>query len=224
MLPLIFLIAWNVGQGQWITLVEPKSCSHFDVGGEYKPSPRKLRKFCGEKENMVFFSHWDWDHIGLIKYLSLNVKRLCIAKMPGGSGSETKARLLKGFYPCTRINDSPEILIAHHGKTANANSNIFLARGTILIPGDSPTSQEKIWLRKLRSPNRVRTLILGHHGSRTSTSSELLEQLHELRVAIASARKRRYGHPHLQTLLRLQQHGIPILKTEDWGSIILTIR
>jgi len=231
MLPLIFgvlfswahadsLVVWNVGQGQWVTFVSEEVCLHFDVGGEYKPSPRNLRKYCGSKDNRVFFSHWDWDHIGLIRFLSSNVSRTCIAQMPGGEGNDSKVRLLKSFHSCLPKDSNLQMFISRDGKTANANSNVF-ALPSVLIPGDSPTSQEKLWLRSLRWPSRIRTLILGHHGSRTSTGNNLLDHLPNLKVAIASARKPRYGHPHPHVLFRLQQYGIPVLKTEDWGSIIL---
>lgn len=216
------LVVWNVGQGQWVTIVSEKVCKHFDVGGEYKPSPRKLREFCGGKENLVFFSHWDWDHIGLIRFLSSNVSRTCIAQMPGGDGNDAKVRLLKSFYSCAQKISTVQMLIARDGKTANANSNVFVT-DNVLIPGDSPTSQEKLWLRDLLKPSRIRTLILGHHGSRTSTGNHLLDHLPNLKVAIASARKPRYGHPHPHILFKLQQYGVPVLKTEDWGSLILSL-
>jgi competence protein ComEC len=40
-----------------------------------------------------------------------------------------------------------------------------------------------------------------------------------LRVAVASARERRYGHPHQETELILRKFRVPLLRTEDWGNI-----
>lgn len=215
-------IVWNVGQGQWTTQVDRETCLHFDVGGEFKPAAKKLKLYCDGKQNALFFSHWDWDHIGLVKYLDLQLPKVCIMQMPGGEGSESKQRLLKSITPCAKRNFSLQTLLAQDAKSNNANSNIFV-HNRILIPGDSPTSQEKLWLHQLKQPLKIQTLILGHHGSRTSTSRELLSALPQLRLAITSARKKRYGHPHLQTLFRLQQQGIPVLRTEDWGHIVVPI-
>lgn len=67
----------------------------------------------------------------------------------------------------------------------------------------------------------VRVLALGHHGSRTSTSKDLLKELPNLKLAIASARKRRYGHPHRETVEALGKFKVPILSTEDWGNIVI---
>ena len=40
-------------------------------------------------------------------------------------------------------------------------------------------------------------------------------------MAIASARYAKYHHPDILTLKRLQAHHIPVLKTEDWGNLVL---
>ena len=64
-------------------------------------------------------------------------------------------------------------------------------------------------------------LLLGHHGSRTSTSEQLLVGLPHLKLAIASSRHRRFGHPHLETQLRLKSHHVPLITTEDWVNIHL---
>lgn len=213
------LIVWNVGQGQWVTLAREHSCEHYDAGGEFKPSSANLKKYCGSKDNLVFFSHWDWDHIGLIKYLDLQLPRVCIAQMPGGESNDAKMRMLKALPACSKKVADNKMLTSQDAKTANANSHVFLTH-QVLIPGDSPTSQEKQWLHQLPQPLTIQTLILGHHGSRTSTGFDLLNFLPNLKMAIASARSSRYGHPHLQTLFRLQKQGIPVLRTEDWGSIV----
>jgi competence protein ComEC len=87
-----------------------------------------------------------------------------------------------------------------------------------LIPGDSTAPQEKIWSYH-GNMQKTGFLLLGHHGSRTSTSEELLSQLPHLKVAIASARFARYGHPHLEVVRRLKKYHVALLKTEDWGNL-----
>lgn len=59
----------------------------------------------------------------------------------------------------------------------------------------------------------------GHHGSRTSTSQELLDII-KPKVAIVSAGKHnRFKHPHEEVVSQLQQRGIPMLNTADEGMI-----
>ena len=87
------------------------------------------------------------------------------------------------------------------------------------MPGDSPIQLEKLWATDFKSITLTRILILGHHGSRTSTGKDLLAHLPQLQFSIASARYAKYKHPHQETLNRLSEYNIPILKTEDWGNI-----
>jgi competence protein ComEC len=64
-----------------------------------------------------------------------------------------------------------------------------------------------------------RILVLGHHGSRTSTSSLLLDHLPRLTAAVSSARFRKYGHPHARVRRDLAKRHIPLLRTEEWGNL-----
>lgn len=94
----------------------------------------------------------------------------------------------------------------------------FDPRFHALFPGDSPRAQEKRWFPQ--APLDTRILVLGHHGSRTATSHQLVARLRHLKMAIASARFKKYGHPHIETKARLKQAHVPLLKTEDWGHLI----
>jgi len=110
----------------------------------------------------------------------------------------------------------------------NLLSRVYLIRGfkrSILIPGDSPAPAEKIWLPQLLpilNGQPIEVLILGHHGSYTSTSEDLLQKLSP-KVGIASARKRRYGHPHKIIEKRLRDYEASILSTEFWGTFIFQL-
>ena len=106
------------------------------------------------------------------------------------------------------------------GISANDLSWVQFDSG-FLLPGDSTKSAEKIWSNDFKNISETKVLVLGHHGSRTSTSAALLNKLPHLQMTIASARKARYGHPNTEVLQRLRIKKTPVLKTEDWGSIWL---
>jgi beta-lactamase superfamily II metal-dependent hydrolase len=129
---------------------------------------------------------------------------------------------LNKIKPCTF--DNPNIKIISMGndfiKNSNAGSIIYLINDKILISGDSPKSEEKKWLYLL--PHKLFLLILGHHGSRTSTSKELLNWA-KPEIAIASARKEKYGHPHFEVISNLKNKNIPLLRTETFGNIYFQI-
>lgn len=71
--------------------------------------------------------------------------------------------------------------------------------------------------RELAVP-RVHALKVGHHGSRYSTSEELLRAARP-RVAVVSVGENRYGHPHPAVLERLSAHGAEVLTTQAAGAV-----
>ncbi|XGC79698.1 ComEC/Rec2 family competence protein [Bdellovibrio bacteriovorus] len=213
---LSFFIVWNVGQGQWTTAVTPGACYHFDMGGEFFPLSKIIQQ-CRYKTNMAFLSHWDWDHVGGLTKIKKKLP-MCIALRPLGPASKKKRKLLAGFKDCP--GDTIPLLKRWHPtqfKNANEQSQVLLFKH-VLLPGDSPSEHEKLWMKESWI-SQTRFLVLGHHGSNTSSSAELLSALPSGIQAISSARWARYKHPHSSVELRLKQARIPILRTEDWGNI-----
>lgn len=225
------LITWNVGQGLWVTWVDDRTCWHFDMGGEFAPW-QALRALCRPRENLVRLSHWDMDHIGFIARAQRRLPNLCLWQKPIGPGSATKRALIAKIKSCIQPgaqagpqpehDPAREILSPSHSaaRTSNDMSHVYLISHAALLPGDSTSHAEKTWAYSLHNVE-FRALILGHHGSRTSTSDLLLNETKRIGLAIASARRSRYGHPHREVVERLKRNSIPVLSTEDWGSLIV---
>lgn len=210
------LIVWNVGQGQWATVSDERGCWHFDVGGEYAPWSEIMEE-CRGRRNFVSLSHWDWDHVGLVGRARFYLPEICMLLRPQGIGSERKERQLAGMEDCAFAR--PYVFWdGALGKNANASSRVVSWRG-VLLPGDSSRDQEKFWAEQLAGVSAARILVLGHHGSATSTGLDLLRKISRVRFAVASARFKRYGHPHPRVRADLVKRGIPLLRTEDWGTI-----
>lgn len=60
----------------------------------------------------------------------------------------------------------------------------------------------------------------GHHGSRTSTSDAFLENVSPSYVVIQCGKGNSYGHPHKETLEKLEEDGIEVLRTDENGTIV----
>ena len=209
------LIVWNVGQGSWATYIKDGLCIHFDSGGDRRPN-LELLKYC--KSHQHYLSHLDWDHISYLRIL----KRLGVCRV--GSPAEPLRKKKQLSYmriqECEgELKHVTEIKTPTRFKKANDRSRIFILNNWALIPGDSTKRAEKVWSGKL--PSGIKVLLLGHHGSNTSTWNILLENLPDLKLAIASARNRKYGHPHPNVLQRLQAYGIASIRTENWGNLVL---
>lgn len=215
-----YFVVWNVGQGQWATLIHPQRCLHFDMGGEFFPW-KTLATHCQTKPNIVFLSHWDWDHIGALAQLKKNhaLSQVCIALVPLGTSTRRKMQLINSWPRCEKsaINSSIKIWQPQKTATSNEQSQVLLAQH-ILLPGDSPQSQEKIWAQRPWIKN-TQGLLLGHHGSQSSTSELLLKAIPHAQWGISSARWARYKHPHSAVEARLRKARIPLLRTEDWGHL-----
>lgn len=216
-------VIWNVGQGQWVTHILSKECLHYDMGGEFgsfKTIKKTLINYCGNKINKLNLSHWDYDHFFNIFSFIKTVPDLCWQNIPEFAHTKKSVKnILDLKIPnCSKKNMNLTIWVPLFARNTNESSTIFYDEN-ILITGDSPIQQEKIWTSEIENLEFARVLILGHHGSRTSTGKNLLSFLTHLKYSIASARYIKYKHPHSDTLRRLSEYSIPVLKTEDWGNI-----
>jgi competence protein ComEC len=218
------LYIWNVGQGSWATEITPDACLHFDMGGEFSPFER-IFKLCALKKNILYLSHWDWDHISFIRKFRAKNPNLCLAKEPAfAANTSARKKALAGKIPIcqsspTGLNEiySGNRLARVHEQ--NALSQVYYNElSSSLWPGDSTRAEEKYW--NVAKIKRLRVFVLGHHGSLTSTSVGLLQSLPRAKMAVASSRYERYRHPHLKVVQRLGQHKIPLLQTEKWGNLI----
>jgi len=66
---------------------------------------------------------------------------------------------------------------------------------------------------------RVDLLKVGHHGSRTATSEEWLDELAPREAVISVGRNNHYGHPAPEVLERLARHGVTVFRTDRSGTI-----
>jgi competence protein ComEC len=107
------------------------------------------------------------------------------------------------------------------GEDVNEDSLVLLVEFggfEALFTGDAGFPVEAA-LRASLGP--VDVLKVGHHGSRGSTGGELLDSLRPL-AAVISVGRNEYGHPAPETLARLQTRRVPVLRTDQDGSVSVT--
>lgn len=61
----------------------------------------------------------------------------------------------------------------------------------------------------------------GHHGSSSSTTKAFLEAVNPSVAVIQCATGNSYGHPHRETIQILNKYSIPMLRTDEKGTIII---
>ena len=90
----------------------------------------------------------------------------------------------------------------------------------ILLLGDVGAAVERSLVNQLTFA-RHRILKVGHHGSRTSTSRELLDGWRPDIAVISSGRGNSFGHPAPEVIERLESIGAAIYRTDLHGQITI---
>lgn len=221
------LILWNVGQGRWLTVSKSDICIHFDAGGEFVDLAG-ITQECKGKQNKIAITHADWDHISFLRHITKTKFRACRvqAETPESFKNSQVKRLYMQLPTCEALDDATSFRVSKKSLrfyskkklfSRNDLSEVWNYKDMVLIPGDSTRIAEKHWAKKLSGASSI--LIVGHHGSNTSSSEELFKYFRNLKLALVSARRSVYGHPHPKVMMRFKKAKVPLLTTEDWGHI-----
>lgn len=89
-----------------------------------------------------------------------------------------------------------------------------------LLTGDAAIPVEEALVASNSIPD-VEVLKAGHHGSRTSTGTKLLQAAKPEYSILSVGAKNRYGHPTAEAINRLQQVGAQIFRTDQQGTILV---
>ena len=103
------------------------------------------------------------------------------------------------------------------GLTALATAGDF----DLLITGDMAGQTEQLLAQTYPLPD-VEVLVVSHHGSRYSSDESFLRAVTPDN-AVISVGDNRYGHPAEETLRRLQAVGATVWRTDQQGSIRITV-
>ena len=113
------------------------------------------------------------------------------------------------------VDDKPDL---------NNNSVVFRLRFgdfSMLFTGDIEQAAEDKLIGRYGSKLASRVLKVGHHGSKTSSSTEFLKVVKPETGLISLGAGNAYGHPHQSTLRRLEQNKIQLWRTDQHGTITL---
>jgi len=107
----------------------------------------------------------------------------------------------------------------------NDNSAVLLLEhGTVrfLLPGDLEEPGEEALLAQGDAAElRAQILVVGHHGSRTSSSEAFLDAVRPAVAIVSAGRENPYGHPHPEVLQRLRAVGAELYRTDVDGTVLI---
>lgn len=93
---------------------------------------------------------------------------------------------------------------------------------SIMLTGDAGAKTEQIILTENASEQLASNILkVGHHGSRTSSSSSFVKAVSPKYAFISNDKDNSYGHPHMETINTLNEFGVKIFRTDLLGTIIM---
>jgi competence protein ComEC len=226
----------DVGQGDAI-LLQPAGAAAVlvDGGPPGDDLAAKLHAAGVERLGAAIVTHDQSDHAGGIRELLgevpvgqmlfgvLDRRMLVQARATGAStrrlaaGSELRAgRLrLEVLWP------PPELLSGPHaGEDPNQLALVMLARWrrfTMLLTADAEAETTPL------DPGPIDVLKVAHHGSDDAGLGGLLDRTRPKLAVISVGADNPYGHPTPGTLATLAAHGVPVLRTDRDGTVVIDV-
>lgn len=218
--------------------------------GEYVLLPA-LRYYGMAELDYVFITHGDKDHISGLKELyelehtGIRIRNLVVAEYGDREGLQKLINLAEQHgteilymdvgdifsEPGAGASGGFRLSCIYPGESdvhADANEASLVLQASVgsfhlLFTGDAGETAEQQMTETGRL-DAVDVLKTGHHGSRYATSESFLQYIKPQYAVISCGKKNRYGHPHKETLERLQAAGAEVYRTDSSGAVILRIR
>lgn len=241
--PNMEILFLDVSQGDSILLHYPHNKYNIliDTGGNYNYEISKniiipyLKNKGINKIDYLILTHGDYDHMGESINLIENFK---VEKVIFNCGefNDLEKELIKvlekkkiKYYSCIKElnidNSKLYFLQTKEYDNENDNSNVIytkLSGYKFMFMGDaSSITTEKEILNKYNLPD-IDVLKVGHHGSRTSSSKDFINEINPKYSIISVGKNNRYGHPNKEVLNNLENSKI--YRTDQDGSIMLKIK
>ena len=227
-----YLEILDVGQGDSILLHSNKKNILIDTGGVssfnksfdgniFYNTTQPLLKSAGIKKiDYLILTHGDFDHMGEAITLVNNFKVDKVI-LNCGEYNDLEKKLIKvldkkhiKYYSCIQklnIDDNKlYFLNTKEYDNENDNSNVIyteLDNYKFLFMGDASITTEKEILNKYNLPD-IDVLKVGHHGSKTSSSKEFIDEINPKYSIISVGKNNRYGHPNKEVLGILKESKI----------------
>jgi beta-lactamase superfamily II metal-dependent hydrolase len=233
----------DVGQGDSSVILFKDQVILIDAG-EIDQGDRvvsDLKKLGVTRIDLLVATHPHSDHIGGMQKV--------LAVFPVGrvldSGIPSTSSLYEHFLETVDKKNIPYV-IAEQGQTIdldpslrilvlsppkgrigdNINTNSIVLRisyGTVnlLYTGDATTDAESAMM-KAGYPLDTEILKVSHHGSSDAGSAAFLNRIDPEVAIISLGRDNEYGHPHRETLERLNAAGPLVLRTDLDGTVLVT--
>ncbi len=235
--------ALDVGQGMSVLVETSQRRLLYDTGPAYGGDSEAgarvivpwLRARGIDRLDALVVSHLDSDHSGGAPSVLRNLRIDWIAgSLPAGHPAREAGA---PFRECRRgetwrwgevrfefLHPGPEP--ARGAKSpSNASSCVLLVEAPaarVLLTGDIEAAQERALVARLGAAGlRADLMLAPHHGSATSSSTEFLQAVAPSFVVAQLGYRNRFGHPAPRVAQRYRAAGIPLLRSDRDGAVVL---
>ena len=132
------------------------------------------------------------------------------------------------YYPCVEeLNiDANKLYFLNNKDYGNENDNSSVIYTELngykfMFIGDSGIEKEKDILEKY-NVSKIDVLKIGHHGSKTSSDKNFIDEMNPKYSVISVGKNNKYGHPNKEALNNLSDSKI--YRTDQDGSIMFKIK
>lgn len=228
---------FDVGQGQSVLLQSKGKNYLVDCGGDDSERvadrvAASLRSQGITRLDGIILTHYDTDHAGGVLPLltQISTDKLYLPYIT--DDTDTKEALKEHYKDKIDWVRENTLLSGDFGKLTlvpgeigadeNESGLCILFQGEncdILITGDRSTVGEASLMERIALP-QLELLVVGHHGSDSSTGFPLLSKTMPTTAVISVGKDNAYGHPAQGVLTRLEAFGTRVLCTDEEGTIV----
>jgi len=217
------LMFLDVGQGDATVYIDKECVVVIDAFSNVESYLRSKGK---QHIDYLFLTHSDLDHIKEAKSLIENMQVHYVITSPYQEIEDISTSTIYDFPTSFFCGDIKLDILGPIDTMFDDNDDSliilinFLGK-KILFTGDASKEREKQLITLINED--IDVLKVGHHGSKTATSSELLYALKPEFGIISTSINNRYGMPHQEVINQLRVFHIKYFITSLDGSVQMTI-